>query len=149
MGRNLAWLTDVRFPKEKIIVWAASAHIARMKGNFPNWLRTPPTLGGEYMEDSLHRRESYSIGFCSREGKAGRLGWPVYDLAKIRKDGFERWMPDSLRFGFVDFSAYNAANPDGREQFFSTGYSHHEIRAIWNRVFDGMIYIKEMYPCAR
>ena len=149
MGRNLAWLADVRYPNEKIIVWAADAHTARMEGNFPNWASTSPTLGGEFMQDSLHRRESYSIGFCSREGKAGRLGFPIYDLPKLRGDAFERWMGDSLAYGFVDFKGFNMANPGSREQFFCTGLSHTGIKAIWNRVFDGLIYIREMYPCAR
>ena len=149
MGRNLAWLADVRYPNEKIIVWAAQAHTARMAGNFPDWSGTTPSLGDQFMQDSVHRRESYSIGVCSREGKAGRLGFPVYDLPKLRKDGFEHWMPDTLAYGFVDFRGYNQANPEAREAFYCTGYSHRDIRAVWNRVFDGVIYIKTMYPCVR
>lgn len=149
MGRNLAWLADVRYPKEKIIVWAADAHIAQMEGNFPGWSATVPTMGGEFMQDSLHRLESYTIGFASREGKAGRLGWPIYELTKPRSDGFERWIGDSMAYGFVDFKLYNQAHPEGREPFFCTAYSHRDIKAVWNRVFDGLIYIKDMYPCAR
>ena len=58
-------------------------------------------------------------------------------------------MGDTLEYGFVDFKAYNAAHPDDQEPFYCTGYGHRDIKAIWNRVFDGIIYIKEMYPCKR
>lgn len=148
MAQNLIWLADVRYPREKIIVWAASAHTARMADNFPRWTTTAPTLGGEFMGDSSRLRLSYSIGFVSREGRAGRLGpKPTYELAKTRGDGFEHWMPDSLAYGFVDLKPYTLANPAAAEQFYLTGLGHLDVMGIWNRVFDGVIYIKEMYPC--
>ena len=149
MARNLLWLTDVRYPKEKIIVWAADEHIGRVRGNFDDWSADFPTLGSEFMSDSLHSGESYSIGFSSLEGRAGRLGFPTYKVRSAGKDGFEHWMPSALDYGFVDLKAFRAAHPEDREAFTMTGFGHRQVRAIWSRVFDGVLYIKEMYPCEK
>ena len=147
MGRNLAWLSDVRYPNEKIIVWAASAHTARMAGNFPEWSTTAPSMGDQFMGDSLHRKKTYSIGFSSLEGTAGRLTAKQYVVRTTRRDAFEKWMPVTAAYAFLDFQPYNAAHPDAAESFYMSGISHLDVKAIWNRVFDGVLYIRTTYPC--
>ena len=149
MGRNLDWLTDSRYPGQKIIVWAANWHIASIAGNFPHWARTLPTMGGEFGQDSIHRREVYAIGFTSIEGKAGRLGAPVYKVPGPGFLSFERWLWHDLDYAFVDFRPYNRQHPRDAAAFALSAFGHRPYWAVWNRVFDGVICIRKMYPCGR
>ena len=149
MGRNLGWLTDTRYAGQKIIVWAANWHIARIAGNFPHWARTLPTMGGEFEQDTVHRREVYTIGFTSIEGKAGRLGGPVYNVPGPGFLSFERWLWHDLDYAFVDFRPFNRQHPRDAAAFPLSAFGHHPYWAVWNRVFDGVICIRKMYPCTR
>jgi erythromycin esterase len=149
MGRNLRWLADTRYPGQKIIVWAANWHIARIAGNFPHWTQTLPTMGGEFERDSAHRREVYTIGFTSIEGKAGRLGAQAYTVPGPGFLSFERWLWHDLDYGFVDFRPYNHQHPRDAAAFPLSAFGHHPYWAVWNRVFDGVICIRKMYPCTR
>ncbi len=149
MGRNLGWLADTRYAGQKIIVWAANWHIARIAGNFPHWTQTLPTMGGEFEQNSVHRREVYTIGFTSIEGKAGRLGAPVYNVPGPGFLSFERWLWHDLDYAFVDFRPYNRQHPRDAAAFPLSAFGHRPYWAVWNRVFDGVICIRKMYPCTR
>lgn len=149
MGRNLGWLADTRYPGEKIIVWAANWHIATIADNFRHWERTLPTMAGEFSLDSVHRREVYSIGFTSVEGNAGRLGGPVYPVPGPGFLSFERWLWHDLDYAFVDFRPYNHEHLRDAVPFSMAAFGHRPYWAVWNRVFDGVIFIRKMYPCTR
>lgn len=149
MARNLAWLTDVRYAGQKIIVWAASAHIGKPAGNFPDvdYYNTTTMMGSAFTRDSIHRRETYVLGFTSFEGRAGRLQFKKYELYKPRPGAFERWFDPSLAYAFIDFKGYNTMNSGANEPFIMYGFGHVPVKGVWNKVFDGIIYIKDMYPC--
>jgi erythromycin esterase len=148
MGRNLSWLADVKYAGQKIIVWAANVHIAQLAGNFPGMsYDSQPSLGDEFLSAGAHRGETYIMGFTSFEGMAGRLGKNAYEVKKPRAGAFERWIDPSLNYAFVDFRTYNGMNPDGKERFSLSGFGHIGADGIWNRVFDGVMYIKDIYPC--
>lgn len=75
-------------------------------------------------------------------------------MDKPGKNGFENWIDKNYEFAFVDFEKYNLSNSNNNEDFFMSGaikgnWYHKNQKAQWNHIFDGVFYIKEMYPCQR
>jgi erythromycin esterase len=145
MARNLKWLSEIRYPKEKIIVWAANAHIAK----YADSLKGDPgkamiAMGSYFTKDSLLLKKTYVIGFTSYEGEAGRLGFEKFTIRKPASNGFENWIDKSWNYAFVDFRKYQ----DEPEVFYLKGLSHGSFfKRDWTKIFDGVFYIKEMYAC--
>lgn len=79
MAANLVWLANVYYPGRKIIVWAASAHIARAVGALSNSTGGRPYATGwtVHMGAEAHRSlggNMYSIGFVAGTGSWGLPG---------------------------------------------------------------------------
>jgi len=148
MAENLAWLTKVKYPNEKIIVWAASEHISKTRENLPNNKRKLITMGGAFTTDAALAAKTYILGFSSYEGTAGRLGFPDYPLPQPKKESFENWIRSKGAYSFVDFKKYQQAHTDD-EEFYMSGYNHFNVEAPWTRIFDGMFYIDKMYTCKK
>ena len=151
MAKNLSWLSKVRFPNEKIIVWAHNYHISKYGGHFSdNFLNLANTMGTEFTKDSLQSGNTYILGFTSRQGKAGRISSQTFTVQSPSKNGIESWFDDSIDYGFVDFRKYNLMNPDTVTEFELKGSVkgvHRNHKAQWTRIFDGVFYIRNMYPC--
>jgi hypothetical protein len=64
-------------------------------------------------------------------------------------NSFERWVNKDYSYAFTDFKKYNADNPQADEYFWMAGLGHLDVEARWNHVFDGVIFIRDMYPCER
>jgi hypothetical protein len=149
MAINLRWVMDKKFPHEKMIVWAANVHITK-------WVSGPPAfafkdfapMGGEFTRDPEVARQTYVLGFTSFKGSAGRINAKTETIYKPRTNGFERWIDPSSAFSFVDFRKYNQQMADPyAEQFQMSGYGHLSSEAPWNKLFDGIFFIREMYSC--
>ena len=56
-------------------------------------------------------------------------------------------MDPALLYAFVDFKPFVAAHPEDKTSFALNGLGHASQKGIWTRVFDGVLYIKDMYPC--
>lgn len=154
MGLNLLWLNDVKFPKEKIIVWAHNYHISKYAGHFPEaFLNRSVTMGSIVTANSEIEHKTYVLGFTSFSGTAGRLFYGKnYKLPKPEKNSFERWINKDYDYGFVDFKPYNQDNKNRDELFYMTGsitgnMLHSSHLGIWNKIFDGVFFIRNMYPC--
>ncbi len=149
MAQNLKWLSQVKYPNEKIIVWAANAHVAKYadssgKKNQNKIVR----MGHFFTMDSLLMRQTYIIGFTSYKGTAGRLGGQTFKIREPKKDGFENWINHSYNYAFVDFKAYNNLHPGQSQMFYLKGLGHQSFfKYDWTQVFDGVFYIRDMYPC--
>jgi erythromycin esterase len=149
MAANLTWLTDVRYAGQKVIVWAADAHVGKAVGHFPEigFYNRTPTMGSEFVRDPMHLAQTYVLGFTSFEGRAGRLTGKQYTLYRPRAGSFEHLFDKEVRYAFVDFRQYNALNAAADESFVLYGFRHVAVKGVWNKVFDGVFYIREMYPC--
>lgn len=148
MAENLKWLMQHRYPDEKIIVWAHSAHLAKNTGMIKGNLSIKKSMGDFFSTDELFRKYSYLMGFASREGTAGRLTLNrKFNVQQPSEKDFEGWFPDEVRYGFVDFNAFNLYHPRFSMPFPMKGIAHSHDVALWNRVFDGVFYIRDMYPC--
>jgi hypothetical protein len=113
------------------------------------------TMGTVFTDDSAAMRQTYIIGFTSYEGTTGRLyGAKPYALDKPQRQSFENWIRKDLDFAFVDFKGYNQANHDDEANFQLAGavkgnLMHRDAPAAWNKIFDGVFFVRRMYPCRK
>ena len=154
MAVNLNWLDKVKYPKEKIIVWAHSYHVSKFAGHYPeDFLNVAKPMGSVFTRDTINLKETYVVGFTSYEGTAGRLFQKsTYQVDKPRFNSLENWIDKSLDYAFVDFKKYNLLYPNISDNFFMSGavkgnWYHKNHKAQWNKIFDGVFYIKKMYSC--
>ncbi|HVG14428.1 MAG TPA: erythromycin esterase family protein [Chitinophagaceae bacterium] len=151
MARNLKWLAEVRYPNEKIIVLAHNYHVSKHSGHYRKgyFLNKVTTMGSYFTADTAFRDKTYIIGFTSYKGTAGRSFEKKYTVQKPRPNSFENWIREEYNFAFVDFKEYNASYPQNSVFFMKgcIGPPHHTNReAEWNRIFDGVFYIRDTYP---
>ena len=150
MAQNLEWLIKNKFKGQKIIVWAADYHLGRIAGNF-KWGNNDleENMGSRFSRDGDAGQGVYVLGVTSFQGQAGRIGFPQYALHSPRSNSFERWMNKNYSYAFTDFKKYNADNPYADEFFWMAGFGHMDTEAKWNHVFDGVVFIRDMYACQR
>jgi erythromycin esterase len=150
MALNLLWLSTKKYPKEKIIVWAHNTHISKYDGNYNHsFLDKKTHMGSEFDRLKDASLETYTIGFTSYEGTAGRLGNKNETKVKNPKaNSFENWIDKNYNFAFVDFKKFNQDNTGAIPTFMMKGHRHNfNQKASWTKIFDGIFFIKEMYPC--
>jgi erythromycin esterase len=145
MAENLIWLANEKYPKDKIIVWAASSHIARHETvGYGNGKQGKM---GDFIRRKLDKI-TYSIGFTAYEGDC-------LDYSKGKKYLIEKPTDNSFedifhRTGisnfFLDFKKLsNTKNgkwlnaPRIMRPF---GYSEKEKN--WTLVFDAVIFNNTM-----
>ncbi|HUS03600.1 MAG TPA: erythromycin esterase family protein [Chitinophagaceae bacterium] len=148
MAVNLKWLAENKFPNDKIIVWAANYHIAKY-GDSTNKDKTLISMGNYFTRDSSLMNSTYIIGFTSYDGEAGRLGRKDFSINKPRRNGFETWINESYDYAFIDFKRYTKLFPGKTEKFYLKGLFHISFITEWPKIFDGVFYIKKMYPCRK
>jgi len=157
MASNLQWICEVAFPSDRIIVWGASAHVAKYSGHYPQeFLNKYLSMGTQFTNDENRKKQTYIIGFTSLSGTAGKLYPPTnYVIEKPRSNSFENWIDEKYQYAFVDFRKFNDLFPREDKPFYMSGSSqgnswvHKNTLAEWTKVFDGVFYIKEMSPCKR
>lgn len=152
MAANLKWLSSVKYPKEKIIVWAQNFHVSRYSGHYPQKIfNRLVSMGTEFTKDSLYNNNTYIIGFTSYAGETGIAGTKPYAVETPVKNSFENWVNGSYNYAFVDFRKFNSLNESRETEFKMNGsvvyVLHKKYTAAWTRIFDGVFYIKNMYPC--
>lgn len=147
MARNLEWLVRQKFPNEKIIIWAANGHVMKYADSVTDKLMFV-NMSTRFVRDPELRAQTYVLGFTSGEGRAGRLTMKgnTFNVAAVKKNSIEKWM-DKSSYSFVDFVPFNKEYPSQKQEFWMKGYSHYYREEVWSRAFDGIFYIREMYPC--
>lgn len=109
-------------------------------------------MATEFVKDKEIEKLTYSIGFTSYDGEAGRIGTKPFKVDNPDKNGFENWIDKSTNYAFVDFKKFNFLNPQFVNEFemkscVSDNNVHKSYPAQWNKIFDGIIFIRHMYPC--
>ncbi|MHA4810943.1 erythromycin esterase family protein [Flavitalea flava] len=153
MAHNLKWLAEYKYPGKKIIVWAANYHISKYNGHYPeDFVNQAKTMGAIFTTDSIWGANAYILGFTSFKGSAGRISQKKYDLPKPNANSFERWVNEQYSYAFINFRPYNDNNRTANDNFYMSGsikgnalHTHH--KAQWNKIFDGVFFIRTMYPC--
>jgi len=110
------------------------------------------SMATEFVKDEQLNTQTYVLGFSSYDGDAGRLGTNIFSVDKPSKNGFETWINDSVNYAFVNFKEFNQLNPKYDKEFEMkssvTGQGVHKSHlAQWNKMFDGIFFIRHIYPC--
>ncbi|MFN4246157.1 MAG: erythromycin esterase family protein [Flavipsychrobacter sp.] len=146
MAQNLYWLKTIKYPNEKIIVWAHNGHSYKSPEIVED-IKFIPNYRVGTMADYFNKQyngKTYSLGFISLFGKtkfANMERTTVFEKPRmecleniIAKTGFS--------YAFINFSllAYN-------HSFKMTGLGCYLHTSNWTKNYDGIFYIKEMYGC--
>lgn len=144
-GKNLIWLAEKRFPDRKIVVWAATRHIAHnMKSietpgkdyykNTKSW--------GEYVHEHFGK-QCYTVGFAAFGGRAGWWFKRKWTLRQPKAGSIEDIL---YRYGkprlFVDLRAKGPLH----EKLLLGCLGYSPFKARWPDVIDGLVFIEEMFP---
>lgn len=147
MADNLLWLSRIRYPDKKIIVWAASTHISRNRheilhrNNSDTAMIPMGHIVWKEMRDSI-----YVLGFTAYEGRPAVRGRNAWDLAQATPGSIE----DIIRHtgnsaAWLDFQRlplHHWLHDTARAR----PYGYSTMLARWPRMMDGMFYIQTMTP---
>jgi len=155
MGANLTWLNEVKYPTEKIIVWAHNYHVSKYAGHYPDtFLNEQRTMSTIFTKDSSVLKETYVLGFTSYQGTAGRIGRKIYKISKPKTNSLENWINRSYNYAYVDFKRFQAVHGNETIPFYMAGSTkgnqyHDSQLAEWTKIYDGVFFIRDMYPCKK
>jgi erythromycin esterase len=150
MADNLAWLLKVKYPTEKVIVWAHNLHISKAtqsidvaNSSYPRIANT--TMGNEL--EKVFEGQVYSLGFHSSHGKSGspfqRNGRP-YSIKSTGKSDLYTTTLSTLKweYAFTDFKKIRTVVP-ADSNFVMRGWGYeYPISGNWFNAFDGIFYIR-------
>ena len=152
MGENLVWLANDWFAGRKIVVWAASRHVAH---DLPKvrFVGSPVHLYEKYvtMGDVVQRElgaAAYTILFTAARGTFGS----VFDEKKATLDApapgsledlFDRAGPP---LAFLDLRAARAADSPFQKSFEARPFGYARCTGPWCEVADAFVYTAEMTP---
>ncbi|HJQ38130.1 MAG TPA: erythromycin esterase family protein [Thermoanaerobaculia bacterium] len=149
MGKNLIWLANERYPREKIIVWAATGHIARalpsVRTSDPKYARlyTGWTPMGEIARKTLGE-QLYALGFLSYEGEAARFAAKTATIVQSSRDSLEDlFARASFESALLDFRHLPAGHWL-RSPLTAKLLGHTEMQADWTGVVDGVVFLRKM-----
>lgn len=144
MAENLVWLINSQYPQKKIIVWAANSHI--MKNYFES--SRPPSMGYLVSQKKELKDLAYIIGLTGQSGKSGRVSLKPYNISSPAKNSLEQWINEKqFQYAFVDFKKFRNEHPEFQDTFFMKWIHWQNKKADWTKVYDGVFYIRDMYPC--
>lgn len=149
MAKNLQWLARIKYPEEKIIVWAANGHIMKNADTAIKEKRTASVtwMGTAFTRDSLNASQTYVLGFSSLQGTYKRTTErQVKTVPRPLKQGFETWIDERITYGFVDFKPFRLLYPQYNKMFMMKARQFN-MTGNWTSVFDGIFYIRDMVPC--
>jgi len=153
MADNIEWLCQVKYPNEKIIVWAHNAHIAKSNGSSSSPINEFSMMGYYLSKTSVLKDKIYVLGFTSHTGFSQ---WASVNpknnhaVQKPAKNSFENWVPGSYEYAFTDFKPFNAQNPAVNIAFSMKGslnQPHSNYVHYWTNIFDGVFFVRRMYGC--
>jgi erythromycin esterase len=149
MARNLLWLVERHFPERKIIVWGATSHLSRNRASIEMSVPDSMVPMGQELWDALGE-QSYVVGFTSFEGlrglpREGEAGEPR-DIGVAPENSLE----DLLARAAVDVGFLNlrglAPGSVLASPIKARPLGHAPMEAEWNRVLDGLFFIRRMTP---
>lgn len=152
MFNNLMWLAKHRFPKEKFIVWAHNAHIATNISRKAKPDADEVMMGHLLGDSTLNPFGYYALGFTSSNAASHWTTNVTHVTAeKPPRNSFENWIDKKYDFAFVDWKKWNELNnqqpPFSMKGSIIPAQQHRNFIFQWNRVFDGIFYIRNIEGC--
>lgn len=147
MGENLLWLSRVRYPGKKIIVWGASSHISRNRHEIKARKHDDTAMVPMGHRVWTEMRDSiYTLGFTAYEGRPGVRRRNAWDLAKAAAGSLEDILHHTgYTAAWLDFRNL-PANHWLQETVRARPYGYATMLARWPKMMDGMLYIRTMTP---
>lgn len=153
MAENLIWLAKKRHPNKKIIVWAASFHIARnvKKIDVPDgsmtYEKTIPMgelIAKEFGDDA------YTIGFSAYDGEAGAYFRPTFPIPTAPEGTLEDiFNRAKIENGLVPLTNVGVDGEWLKKKMLSRPLGYKWMKSSWGDHFDAMIFNKTMKPSTR
>jgi len=147
MGKTLVWLARERYPKRKIIVWAATFHNARnvrtIEIGVPKLrhLYDANAPMGELAKNALGE-ELYSIAITASEGEYARMFEKTAHPLTVSSDSIEDLF---ARAGFTNaFLDFHHVPEWMHSPMPGQLVGHVEGRADWTRIVDGVLFVRRM-----
>lgn len=145
MASNLVWLVNKYYPKQKVIVWAASYHLAKHKS--VGYGNLKETLLGDYIRNDLDNK-TYTIAFTAYEGNIGWYnGKYLNSISKPKDSSFENlFFKTGIQNFFLDFKT-NSKSKKGKWLLtprFMRPLGYVEQEKSWPLVFDAIIFNRTM-----
>lgn len=146
MAQNLYWLKTIKYPNEKIIVWAHNGHSYK-NPEIVEDIKFIPNYRTGTMADYFSKQyngKTYSLGFISLFGKMKFANMEHTTVVeKPRMECLENIIDKTgFSYAFINFSdlVHNRS-------FKMTGLGCYLHTSNWTKNYDGVFYIKEMYGC--
>lgn len=154
MAENLAWLATDLYPKRKIIVWAASFHLAKNPHTILRADGTSPyektkTMGHE-LQTLIEKRDCFTVGFTCSTGDTGTWFQPARAVSPVPAGSFEHIF-DATGESQLLLSLEQSRN-DAQwlsEKRLARPLGYVPLMADWTQVFDAVIFIRTMSPSTR
>jgi erythromycin esterase len=147
MAENLLWLLRERFSDHRVIVWAATMHVARHIDRLDPREPMISYEGLETMGDRLYAELGpavYTIGFSAVGGRYGAAGMDPREVPAPEAGSLDELVAaSSTGDAFVDL---RSARCWFRDPQLAKGIDHRVARARWPDVLDGIWYSREMHP---
>lgn len=152
MFKNLLWLAMQKFPKEKFIIWAHNAHIAKSMQIHSDTANQTIMMGAFLGNQRWNPYRYYALGLTSYEATSVWVSAPENPITaeKPRKNSFERWIPKSWDFAFVDWRRWNEQTSSDQAFAMKGSFEFSQHRNFvypWNKAFDGVFFIREVTGC--
>ncbi|MCX6173911.1 MAG: erythromycin esterase family protein [Ignavibacteriales bacterium] len=151
MGKNLIWQANNNYPNKKIIVWAATFHIARnlpsieVIGN-PKMYEGIVTMGDVAWETLGN--QLYAIGFTAYQGI---VGWANNEnkrtLEKPESNSLEDlFFKTGYENCFLDLRKIDNSGQWLKQRISSRPLGYGAMNSDWTNNLDGIVFTKEMIP---
>jgi erythromycin esterase len=148
MADNLMWLLDVKYPNEKIVVWAHNFHI--QKSFIETASENVKDDIGHLMGEILAKRfcdKLFAIAITAYGGEYSSKAYKgsYVELAKIEYD-LSGCIEENISISTFDNAYLSlATRRDGENKFKSSAlYLGSPMLVSWENIFDGIIYIRTM-----
>ncbi|MCE4566149.1 erythromycin esterase family protein [Maribellus sp. CM-23] len=149
MAKNLSWYINNFFPNEKVIVWTANYHGATKIRDAiyeeGNDLYQGFTNFAEHVSNEFGNENVFSIAFTSSNGEYNAFS--KIDSVSAPETSWEFKIAQEIEsnYAFIDFSRIREA-PVGDKEFESIILGHKPHFGKWYKIFDGVIYVRNMKP---
>ena len=148
MFENFLWLKENVIADKKCIIWTTNSHghkdfksVSHLKPFERDNTNFGTLINAEFSDQAYH------IGFSSLMGSYGRF-YDQNKSIKTSKNSLEHlfYNVSNSPTTFLDFNALNQLYPDS--SIVMSPFGHISMDGKWLGLFDGLILIKEMEPCA-